>query len=82
MIVKSGLRSSSVLIMVFAAGTAIATRITAGISVQMISALVLCENWAASAPFDLRCMTSARIIQPNTKTAIAQQTQKISMCRS
>ncbi len=36
-------------------GQAKATRMMAGITVQMISTVVFSWNWAATWPFDLRC---------------------------
>ncbi len=52
--VMSAPRVSSIFTSVRAAGIAIATRIMTGITVQMISALVLCSKVAGTAPFDLR----------------------------
>ena len=51
-------------ISVSAAGTAIATRITAGITVQITSAVALCVNFAGTAPLDFRNFTIAAIMAP------------------
>ena len=45
---------SSIFTSVRAAGTAMATRMITGMTVQTISALVLCSNVAGTAPFDFR----------------------------
>ena len=83
MIVSSVLRVSSMSTSVRAAGTAMAMRMTTGMSVQMISTLVLCTRLvSATAPFDLRNATSDQIIQPKTTTPMPTQIQKTSMCRS
>ena len=50
---------SSISISVSAAGMAIATRITAGMAVQITSAVVLCVNFAGFAPADFRNRTIA-----------------------
>ena len=66
-----------------AAGTAMATRIITGMTVQMISTLVLCTRVVSgTAPLDLRNVTIDQIMTPNTTTPMTTQTQKISMCRS
>ena len=58
-IVSSVPVASSISISVRAAGTAITTRITTGITVQIISALVLCTSFVSgTAPADLRKLTS------------------------
>jgi hypothetical protein len=81
LIVSSVFRVSSMAISVRAAGTAMTTRITTGITVQMISAFVL---WvievSGCAPCDLRNATSDQIIQPKTTTPIATHHQKMVMC--
>ena len=77
----SVLRVSSMAISVRAAGIAISTRITTGITVQMISALVLWSMVVSGfAPLDLRNATNDQIIQPNTNTPIATHHQKMVMC--
>ena len=74
-------RVSSIAMSVRAAGIAISTRMTTGITVQMISALVLCVMVTSGlAPCDLRNFTSDQIIQPNTNTPIATHHQKMVMC--
>ena len=79
----SVLRVSSMAISVRAAGIAISTRITTGITVQMISALVLWSMVVSGfAPLDLRNATNDQIIQPNTNMPIATHHQKMVMCRS
>ena len=82
MMEMSGSRESSSLIIVSAEGIDMASKITTGITVQITSAVVLCENVAASAPVDLRCMISDQIIAPKTIMPITTQIQKTSMCRS
>ena len=52
--VRSVLRVSSIFTSVRAAGIAMATRMTTGITVQITSALVLWSKSAETAPFDLR----------------------------
>ena len=52
--VRSEPRLSSIFTSVRAAGMAMPTRISTGITVQMISAFVLCSKVAGTAPFDLR----------------------------
>ena len=64
LIVSSDSRVSSMRISVSAAGTAIATRITAGITVQITSIVALCVNLAGTAPFDFRNLTIAAIMAP------------------
>ena len=60
---------------------AMMTRMPTGITVQMISALVLCTMVVSGlAPCDLRNATSDQIIQPNTNTPIATHHQKMVMC--
>ena len=54
--VISGLEVSLRLSTVLVAGQAMPTRITRGITVQMISTVVLSWNCAALAPTDLRCL--------------------------
>ncbi len=70
------------MIIVSAAGTAIASRITTGIAVQMTSAVVLCEKVAGSTPLDFRCINSETIIAPNTTTPMPTHHQNTIMCRS
>ncbi|MNC99068.1 hypothetical protein D3C83_172280 [compost metagenome] len=53
---------SSMRISVSAAGIAIATRIAAGITVQITSIVALCVNLAATAPCDFRNLTIAAIM--------------------
>ena len=64
------------------AGHAITIRITIGTTVQMISAVVLWLNVAATAPFDLRKRNIAYAIAPNTSTPITTQTHSAYMCAS
>ena len=60
---------SSISTSVRAAGTAIATRMTTGTAVQMISTRVLCTMVvSATAPLDLRKVMIDQIIAPNTTT--------------
>ena len=68
------------LIIVSAAGTAMISRMTTGIAVQITSATVLCENVAGSTPLDLRCFTSEMIMTPKTTTPIATHHQNTIMC--
>ena len=80
--VSSLLLVSSISTSVRAAGTAIATRIATGTTVQMNSTLVLCTSVTSGiAPRDLRKLMSDQIMMPNTTTAITTQIQKIFMCR-
>ncbi len=78
----SGSRESSSLIIVSAAGTAMSSRITTGIAVQMTSAVVLCENVAGFAPAALRCLISEMIMTPKTTMPMATHHQNTIMCRS
>ena len=58
LMVSSVLVVSSIATSVFAAGTAMTTRITTGIAVQMISTRVLCTSVvSATAPLDFRNLT-------------------------
>ena len=72
---------SSILISTRAAGMAIATRITSGTTVQTISIVVLSWKSDALAPRDFRCRNIETIMTPKTTAPMAQQIQKISMCR-
>ena len=52
-------RTSYIAISLVVAGNAITTRMITGITVQMISAVVLWLNWEATAPLDLRNLNIA-----------------------
>ncbi len=53
-----------------------------GTIVHTASSRVLWVKLSATAPLDLRNLTIAMIIAPNTMTPIATHTQNASMCRS
>ena len=59
---RSDMRFVLALLLAGAAGTAIAIKISAGIAVQTISAVMLCGNFAGSTPVDLRNLMRAVII--------------------
>ena len=73
---------SSISMSVVVAGTAIATRITMGITVHAISAKVLWWNCAGRAPAAFRWRTIEMNMTPKTTTPIATQIQRMSMWRS
>ncbi len=72
----------SILIRAEVAGTAMPTRISTGITVQVISALVLWLNLAGVTPRDLRCRMMDVNIAVKTSTPITMQTQRMIMCSS
>ena len=78
---RSGSRESSSLIIVSAAGTAMTSRITTGIAVQITSAVVLWENCAGVTPRDLRCKNRETIMTPKTTMPMATHHQNTIMCR-
>ena len=82
---SSELRVSSIMRMTLAAGIAIATKITTGMMVQMISTLVLCTMLVSGmAPWEWRKFHEGRkIITPKTTTwRLVTQIQKTSMCKA
>ncbi len=62
--------------MVSATGIAISIKITTGMTVQITSAVVLCENVAGLTPCDLRCRNRETIMTPKTTIPIATHHQK------
>ena len=80
--VISASRVSYMAISFLVAGMAMTTRIRIGMTVQMISAVVLWLKVAATAPFDLRNLNMATAMAPNTSAPITTQIHNAIMCAS
>src|SRR5688500_11908015 len=74
---------SSILTSFSTDGIAIAIRMMTGTIVHAASSRALCRSlWSATAPFDFRKRTMAKIIAPKVTTAMAVQIQNMIMCMS